>query len=94
MWSQVGDDQWRRPDGWLLRAAGRLVEAHPGGDTVHVYAPGSDPAADRTLGTRAVGSPLDGHICITSREVTGLGEMAEDQVWETLRALADVSGST
>src|SRR4051794_9328068 len=64
--------------GYLLVAAGAVLELHrhDGQATVHRYRP--DPAADPA---DAVGSPLDGQTCIDSVDVPQLAAADDATVW-------------
>lgn len=103
-WESAGKDRWRSEDAYLLRTARGLAEAHLHADghaTVHLYAPGADVTHPgkraewqwmlRHFGGQVpeVGSPLDGHLCMSSHEVDELHGDDEDTVWRALRALAD-----
>lgn len=82
----------RNGDGFLLRRGNRIVEAHIAGGraTVHTYVEGVDPAVAkllRGLKPEAVGSPLDGFMCIETRELTELVDATPAQVWQILAAI-------
>ena len=99
MWTEGARDRWehrsaakRNGNGFLMRRGNTIVEAHisDGRATVHTYVEGVDPAVSKLLRgmkPEAVGSPLDGYMCISTRELTELVDATPAQVWEILAAL-------
>jgi hypothetical protein len=93
----IDPDRWTYsadPERHLLHRAGdALVELHD--RTLHVYRRGTDPRVTRLRemgmvmpAEHAVGSPLDGHWCVSTQVLPELADASDERVWQVLGGYA------